>query len=116
MDSIKIGPTLTALFDRDQAYLFELAEPTAHTALTVAHVLRKTVLARKALVQFASVFEQHSVDQLGTDRYFFAFENEIGHARPAALRGDVRPFEAQVTVLESVDFPQALHTCLSLEI
>ena len=110
MNGVEIGPPLTTLFDAHEIYSFEFLEPRSNTSLGAAQIIGQFPLTRKAFIQFASVFEQHGIDQLGADRDFFAFENEIGHTGPTALRGDVRPFEAQVPVFEGRSVAQALHT------
>ena len=76
--------------------------------LRIADIFRQARLPREALVHFSGILEQHGIDQLGTDRDLFAFQDEIRHTRPAALLGDVRPFQAQVAVLEGSGISEAL--------
>ena len=71
--------------------------------------LGQQVDAWGAFILLPGIFEEHGIGEFGANGDFFAFQDEIGNAGPAALRGDVRPFEAQIAVFESFDFSQALH-------
>ena len=78
--------------------------------LRIADIFRQARLPREALVHFTRILEQHGIDQLGTDRDLFAFQDEIRHTRPTALRGNVYTFQAQVAILECIGFGEALHS------
>jgi hypothetical protein len=66
MDGVNVWPTLSTLFDADQANLLKLPNPAPNTSFPVAHILRQTFLARKTLIFFTGIFQKHSVGQFGT--------------------------------------------------
>jgi hypothetical protein len=109
VNRVEVGPTLAAPLDSNQAHLAQLTNVGVGALASSTHVLSQTILARKAFIHFTGVFEQHSVGKLGSNGYFFAFQDEIGYAGPTTLRGDVCAKEAQVAVFKSFGFPQALH-------
>lgn len=110
VDNIQVGSALPAPLNGDQTDPAQLTDVRIDALAGRAHVCRQPILAGEAFVHLSGVLEQHGISQFGTDGDLLAFQDEIGHACPTMTSGDVRPFEAQVTVSKSFDIPQALHT------
>jgi len=108
-NGVEIGASLSAPFDRDQTDLFQFGDIANHRAQAAAHIFGKALLARKALIHLPGIFQQHGIRELRTNRDMFAFENEIGHAGPAPLRGNVCASQAQVAVSKNSGFTNSLH-------
>ena len=100
MDGVQVRSALTAMLDRDQTNLLELGDVAHDGARSAAHVFGQPFLAGEALIQITRVLEQHGVGEFSPNRYFFVFQDKIRYAGPPALRGNVRPFQAQVAVFE----------------
>jgi hypothetical protein len=110
MDGIQIGSSLASALHRDQPDLDQLLDVGIHALAGRPHILSQAVLAGEALIQLTGILEQHGIHQLGAHRNILAHQDEIGHARPAALCGDVRSLEEQVPLTESLGCCDMLHT------
>lgn len=110
MNGVEIGSSLTPLLDANEIRSLKFFEPGSNASLGAAQIIGQFPLPGEAFIQFASVFEQHGIDELGADRDLFAFQYKVGNAGPTALRGDISSLETEVAVFESGGVPQALHT------
>ncbi len=109
VDGVEIRAALPPSLHGDQTDTAQFLDVRVDALTGGAHICGQAILAGKALVQFAGVLEQHGIDEFGADGNLVGFEDEVGHACPATLRGNVRPLETEVAIFESGGFPQALH-------
>lgn len=73
MNGVEIGSALPAALDCDQPYITQFLDISVDTLSGCTHVLSKTVLTWKALIEFTGVFEKHGIGEFGTNGNLFTF-------------------------------------------